>query len=110
VLWYPTLSAEKSGKDGARKSTAKAKILYAQKQRRAEGGAPKIGANTSGQRAGLAPDEFGAEEQQRGGQDNAIDREEDQAVFAHPIQEPLHHAQGHDERDHGSDDEHDPVL
>jgi len=26
--WYPTLSAEKSGQDGARKSTAKAKILY----------------------------------------------------------------------------------
>jgi glycosyltransferase involved in cell wall biosynthesis len=25
--WYPTLSAEKSGKDGARKSTAKAKML-----------------------------------------------------------------------------------
>jgi hypothetical protein len=25
--WYPTLSAEKSGKDGARKSTVKAKML-----------------------------------------------------------------------------------
>jgi hypothetical protein len=27
IHWYPTLSAEKSGKDGARKSTAKAKML-----------------------------------------------------------------------------------
>jgi len=27
IHWYPTLSAEKSGKDGARKPTAKAKML-----------------------------------------------------------------------------------
>jgi len=27
IHWYPTLSAEKSGKDGARKSTANAKML-----------------------------------------------------------------------------------
>src|ERR1017187_516547 len=58
----------------------------------------------------LTPEIFCAPEKHRRSQNNPVDGEDREAVLAHPVEEPLDHAQCDDERDHEADDEHDPVV
>src|SRR5271166_6767561 len=50
------------------------------------------------------------ENEQRTTQQNAVDGKWHKSMFAHPLEEPLHDAQGHDERDYKADQKHDPVV
>src|ERR1035441_1195581 len=50
------------------------------------------------------------EQQQHAAHDYAIESEDDQAMLAHPVEEPLHDSQGNDERDRKANQQHDPIL
>src|SRR5579872_6618489 len=58
----------------------------------------------------LVADQFRSPDQEDDADDDAVDGEDSEAVLAHAGQEPLDHAEGHDEGDDEPDRKNDPAL